>query len=162
MRGLAKKIELQTQPTHDTCTQTCIAMALGVPVADLGVCLGNGTNFEDFGVYLAERGVWMRQCVHMDGKGEAFQQGRVYLITMRSLNKIGIHHAILLDARGEPELKNFDVPSAPERNGWKFFDPNTGREGKQTYEWVWECEAVDFCELRDRSTPGVIAAGEAP
>lgn len=162
MTGLAQLIQHQTQPTPVACTQTCIAMALGIAVADLGVPLENGLNFEDFGVYLAERGVWMRQCVHMDGKGEAFQHGRVYLITVRSLNKINTTHAILLDARGGPELKNYDVGSAPERNGWKFYDPNVGREGKEVWDWVWECQALDFCELRDRGTSGVICVGEPP
>lgn len=155
MSGLAPTIEHQTQPTPRACTATCIAMALGVPVADLGVPLENALDFDEFGVYLAERGVWMRQGIMLNTRGERFQQGGVYLIGVRSLNMVNSDHAVLLDARGQPTNDN-------RKSGWKFFDPNSGRDGKEVYNWVDECVALDFCELRDRSRWGVICVGDRP
>jgi len=155
-QGLAKRIEQQTQPNGASCTQTCIAMALGVPVAELGVPLDNGLDFDDFGVYLAERGVWLRRCIIVDGRGERFQQGCVYIVGVRSLNLIGGDHAVILDARGEATNTN-------PRSGWKFYDPNVGRDGLKVYTWVDDTgQVVDFCELRDRSRWGVVCVGNKP
>lgn len=154
-RGLAAKIEHQTQPTAVSCTATCVAMALGIQVEALGVPLENGLDFEDFGVFLAERGVWMRQGIVIDTKGERFQQGHVYLISVRSLNNLAADHVVLLDARGEPTNSN-------PRSGWIFYDPVQGMDGKKTYSWIDPGQVVDFVELRDRSTSGVITVGCPP
>jgi hypothetical protein len=151
-KGLAPRIEHQTQPTPVCCTATCIAMALGVPVAELGVPLDEAFGFSDFGVYLAERGVWMRPCARSDRYGEEFCSGTVYLLKVRSLNKIGTDHAVLLDTR--PPRKTGQSPHGGEYNeqsGWEFFDPNTGRDGKEVYSWAWEGLTLGFFELRERN-----------
>lgn len=149
---LVNPIVLQQQPTPCSCTATCIAMALGRPVADLGVPLTNALDFDDFGVWLAERGVWMRQGINVNCHGETFRQGHVYLIGVRSQNIICSDHTILADTRGEPTNSN-------PRSGWKFFDPVTGIDGKQVYTWCDPGQVVDFCELRDRSVSGYVCVG---
>jgi hypothetical protein len=162
--GLAKTIQLQTQPTPVSCTATCIAMALGVPVADLGVPLDQAFGFTDFGVFLAERGIWMRHCVRSHRYGEKFMHGTVYLLAVRSLNKIGTDHAVLLDTRPPRKTGLVQDGGGAEYNefsGWQFFDPNTGREDKHSYDWAWEDLTVGFCELRERTqyTIGAPPAG---
>lgn len=142
---LANPIILQTQPTPVCCTATCIAMALGVPVAELGVPLDQSYGTLDFGVYLAERAVWLR---YLD-RGDRFWSGSLYLLTVRSLNKIGTDHAILLDTR---ECTCDDI------DGWcpdcVVYDPNEGREGKEIYHSVWHGHALKACQLKDRAHSG--------
>lgn len=58
----------QTQPTEKTCGQTCVAMVLGVPVADVIREMGSGPTR---GVHLVER---LRLC------GLAAEQQRVHRI----------------------------------------------------------------------------------
>jgi hypothetical protein len=143
---LANPIILQQQPTPVCCTATCIAMALGVPVTDLGGYAGvHAHGLLDFGVYLAERGVWLR---YLD-RGDRFWSGSLYLISVRSLNKIGTDHAILLDTRACV----CDEPDGWCRD-WKVFDPNDGIEGKEVYRAVWETHAIKACQLKDRSNSG--------
>lgn len=145
MQGLANPIVLQTQPTPVCCTATCIAMALGVPVTDLGVRLEDSYGIGDFGVYLAERQVWLR---YLD-RGDRFWSGSLYVVVVRSLNKVGVDHAVLLDTRkcicDEPDGWCKD---------WKVFDPNEGREGKELYRNVWETHAIKSYQLKDRSNSG--------
>lgn len=142
---LSKCIVHQMQPTPVCCTATCIAMALGTPVAELGVRLEDAYGLLDFGVFLAVRGVWLRSC----DRGEPFRKGRLYLLSVRSLNKIGADHALLLDTR-ECECET-DDGWCPH---WKVYDPNEGREGKEYYRTVWEYHAIRACELKDRAGSG--------
>jgi len=152
---LANPIILQRQPTPCSCTATCIAMALGVPVAELGVPLTNALEFEDFGVFLAERGVWMRQGILINTFGEQLRQGHVYILGVRSLNLVTSDHAILADTRGAATNTN-------PRSGWRFYDPLEGVEGKASYGWADHGQILDFCELRDRSISGHVCVGSAP
>lgn len=145
---LADPIVPQTQPTPVSCTATCVAMSLGIPVRDLGVPLDNSLNTEDFGIWYAERGIWMRPGIRINPWGERFTEGRLYLVGVRSLNTVGNDHAILVDTRG---VSAFDC---------KVFDPNAGREGVQLYEWMTELSVVDFHELVQRGTSGYISPGE--
>lgn len=151
---LAAQIVHEMQPTPCSCTATCIAMALGVPVASLGVPLANALDFDDFGVWLAERGVWMRQGININCHGEIFRQGHVYLVGVRSQNIVCSDHTVLADTRAGPSNSN-------PRSGWKFFDPVAGIEGKHAYTWIDPAQVVDFCELRDRSIRGYVCVGSA-
>jgi len=114
-------------------------------VADLGVVLANSLDFDDFGCWLAERGIWMRQGVRINNHGEGYFDRGVYLVGVRSLNIVNSDHAVLLDTRGAATNSN-------PRSGWKTFDPNAGREGIKAYTWVDEHVTLDFCELRQRSS----------
>lgn len=142
---IAKEIRQQTQPTSCSCVATCIAMAIGVPVQEIGISLDRGSTFDDWGVWLARRGVWMRRGIRIDLYGEPFHNGSVYLIGTHSLNIVNSEHAVLLDTRGPRK----EGPNFNERSGWKCFDPNFGREGINVYEWIDEYSTLDFCELRD-------------
>lgn len=143
MMPLVRPIVHQTQPTPVCCTATCIAMALGISVAELDVQLDSAYGLLDFGVYLAERGIWLR---YLD-RGERFWRGSLYLLSVRSLNKIGVDHALLLDTRDctceRPDGWCGD---------WKVYDPNEGREGKEIYNNVWEHHVIKACQLEDRAS----------
>lgn len=153
MLKLAPTIEHQTQPTPLSCTTTSIAMALGIPVLDLvglidkDISIERGYAPEQFAVWLAERGIWMRPlALQAYGRGERFVNGTLYLVGVRSRNSIYTDHCVLLDTR-PPRLEG---EGYNERSGWKTYDPNTGREGKKTFEWVDEYYALDAHELRSR------------
>lgn len=113
-------------------------MALGIPVADLGVRLDKPYDFHHAGLWLAERGIWLRDCVWNGRYGESFRDGSVYIVGIRSLNVIEQDHSVLLDTR---------PPHTENRSGWKFYDPNMGREGKRHTEWIDPNWVMDFCEL---------------
>ena len=133
--NLDAPIKHQQQPNSRSCVPTCIAMALGVPVDQLGVPLDRGYTPEEFGPFLAERGVWLRMMVFMNGRGEGFEKGGVYLLGVRSLNDLEADHALLVDYRG-------DKP--------KLFDPNRGRPDKYFYSTVGAEDTTTFYELRDK------------
>jgi hypothetical protein len=143
---LANPIVHQMQPTPVCCTATCIAMALGIPVTEMGVDLEKAYNFDKTGPWLAERGIWMRPLYFWNGFGERLMPGRVYLVGIRSQNKIGTDHAVLLDTRGAPK------PDGHERSGWLTFDPNEGIEGKNWISWIDEHGLLDAAELVQRNS----------
>jgi hypothetical protein len=145
---LANPIVHQQQPTPNTCTPTCIAMAIGVPVAELGVPINRAYGISEFGVWLAERGIWMRPLMRAYRHGERFIDGTVYLAAVRSQNLIGSDHVVVVDTRGPPER---NASGEIERSGWLCFDPNLGRPDKKVYDWVDEYYALDAYELIERS-----------
>ena len=102
MLKLAETIVHQMQPTNCSCTATCLAMAIGMPVGEMGVDLERPYDFPDAGLWLAERGIWLRVGIINNGRGESFYPGHVYLVGIRSLNMIGTDHTLLLDTRGAP------------------------------------------------------------
>lgn len=144
---LAPQINHQQQPTPVCCSATCIAMAVGEPVESLGINLERAYDFKAFGCWLAEHGLWLRPMLLFQGQGERLHNGALYLIGARSLNNVNSDHAVLLDTRGPRK----EGPNFNERSGWKCFDPNEGREGKQSYTWIDEHLALDACELRQHN-----------
>lgn len=151
---LAATIQLQQQPTPVSCTATCVAMAVGIPVRELGVDLERAYCFDRFGVWFAERSIWMRQGISCNFHGERFRNGSVYLIGALSLNTLRSTHAVLLDTR-QPLQSDY------ERSGWYCYDPNKGRQGKKYYDWIDENEALDFVELLEHD-PRFDRAGSPP
>lgn len=131
-------IVLQQQPTACSCTVTCIAMAIGEPVQSLGITVKRPCGIDQFGVWLAERGIWLERIP----EGAAFLNDAVYLVSARSLNMVGSDHCVLLDTRGRPTNDN-------PRSGWRCFDPNDGREGKKIYQWMDEHHAIRKFRLHD-------------
>lgn len=91
------KIELfgitrQRQPTKDTCVQTCIAMALGVPVANvIDRYGGEAMNQELLTKALTECGVIWNQFT----QGTLLFQGW-YFAVVPSLNRRGMNHQVLV------------------------------------------------------------------
>jgi len=126
---LADPIVHQRQPTDRCCLATCFAMALGIPVEELGINLEQDFEPEQFGPWLAERGIWLR----IGDRGEPLTSG-LYVLGVISLNDKGGEHAILLDGRA---------------GATKVFDPNAGNPGKEHYSStiLLESNMIDFCEL---------------
>lgn len=144
---LATPVKQQTQPTPFSCTATCVAMAVGLPVESMGVVLDNCLDTGDFGVWLAERGIWMRRGIFIDGHGEQFKAGALYMIGVPSLNLTGSTHCVLMDTR---------VPTGEKA---LIFDPNFGRDGLRVYSK--NIAVLDFVELIDRSSP-YVCVGQPP
>lgn len=141
MKVLAETIIHQQQPTPISCTATCIAMALGITVLELGVRLDTAHDIADFGVWLAKRGVWLRVC----DRNERFRAGSLYIISARSFNIVGSDHVLLLDSRPDKAM----AIANEDRDSWWTYDPNDGREGKKIYCRIDEHYAIDSYELKD-------------
>jgi hypothetical protein len=123
-------------------------MAVGIPVAELGVDLKRAYNIDEAAIWLSERGIWLRIAPFWSGYGEKLRDGRLYLVGIRSLNKIGTDHCVLLDTRGEHKVGD----GFHERSHWKTYDPNRGRDDAKFIEWVDEHAAIDFAELHQRDS----------
>lgn len=106
----------QCQPDDHSCNQTCLAMVLGVPVADvLAVFPGDGMSSRE--MYVA-----LDRC-HL--LWDALQFGTfvvdgLYLINVPSLNIEAGGHRVLMDWRGCWDES-------------RLHDPNRGRPGKRFY-----------------------------
>lgn len=82
----------QTQPTGSTCVQTCIAMVLGVPVADVIARYGDEPlNQQRMAHALTECGVVWNQMTN----GTMVHEGW-YMATVPSLNNRGGNHQIMV------------------------------------------------------------------
>jgi hypothetical protein len=154
---LADKIVHQTQPTPTSCTATCVAMSVGIPVGQLGVDLTKSYDFDRAGIWYAERGIWLRIGVRIGGYGERLKGDSLYLVGIRSQNRVGIDHSVFLDTRGERLIGE----GVHERSHWKTYDPNKGNDGKNYIEWVDEHYLLDFAELTQRDNRYVMF-GRAP
>ncbi len=129
---LANPINPQQQPTDRCCVASCIAMAIGIDVHEMGWPLEAEFSIQDFGVYLVGQGVWLRPCIRIGGFGEHLEPNRLYIVSVPSLNDIAGAHCVLHDKRRE----------------WpQVIDPHMGRDGKRVYSYVDESIALDFCEL---------------
>ena len=137
---LATVIQQQTQPTPVSCTHTCIAMALGRPVQSLGLDINRPFHPLTLGYWLAvEWGIWMRRC----DRSEPVMRRAVYVVGIRSQNKVGVDHSVLLDTRQVDPLDD------PAMNG-DWWDPNKGRGDDVV--WVGQvspCSILDMVELID-------------
>lgn len=134
------EIAHQTQPTPLSCTATCIAMAIGVPVDQLRTNLERCTDFWHWGVWLAQRGVWMRRC----RDAEPLRAGELYLLGVRSLNIVNSDHALLLDTR------HLHYSIHPCTTPQRLFDPCRGREGREAYSYICEDMVLEAWTLHDR------------
>lgn len=118
--------KLQQQPCNYSCVPTCIAMAFGVPVADvigdmelIGYKLGKGFNDRQTMHYLSthEIGAYPFMC----GQGQGIVPGH-FLASLPSKNILGVSHSILIHYADEMIT---------------VYDPNNGREG---FEW-WSTDS---------------------
>ena len=108
-------------------------MSVGEPVEQLEVDLHKSHSISEFGVWYAQRGIWLRPCVFSDGHGERFERG-VYLVSVLSANDLATEHCVLLDCRGSRRA---------------VFDPNRDRPDKRSYFAIDETDALGFYELVD-------------
>ena len=82
-------LTLQHQPTPTTCVQTCLAIALGVPVADVLRVFGEqAMNQQALCVALTRCGVLWNQFIHMNSGW--------HFVVVPSLNKRGGLHQVLI------------------------------------------------------------------
>ena len=109
-------IETQ-QPTDHSCVHACISMVTGVPVEDII----DEYSLEDEGMALDQEHVVVDTLgyFHITYHAPVVLQGRVFLVTVPSMNIVGNFHRIVIDAR---------VPDNPH-----VYDPNKGRKGKLCY-----------------------------
>lgn len=114
------EIKLVQQPTADSCTSACLSMLTGIPVneviSDFHHRWKDPNDGYDPSSYLMEKGCPF--IVSRDPFNNFLVWGRVYLLTVPSLNVEGGLHHIVVDVRGEEE---------------KVFDPNEGKEGRRYY-----------------------------
>jgi hypothetical protein len=116
----------QTQPTGCTCVQTCLAMALGAPVADVIARYGDEPmNQQLLCAALTECGFIWNQMV----TGTMVHEGR-YFATVPSLNKRGGFHQILLRWTGadgllvlDPALGNCYAQDGSDLISWSYLTP---------------------------------------
>lgn len=118
-----KELKHQQQPTGNTCTSACLAMLLDEDVSgivdEFHQAWRAGT--ESPATFLKKRGVDF--LVHGDPYDNRLEWGKVFLLTVPSLNIIGGLHHIVIDLRDEV----------------KVLDPNKGKEWKKYYI-SWDAE----------------------
>ena len=129
-----RKIKLQQQPTDNSCTSTCLAMILGVPVDKVILEFHDKylrsaiTPFK----YLSDNGIESEQHRTSD---RILWHGELYLVVVPSLNTVGVTHSIIVDVRFDDYL---------------VFDPNKGKEGKKYYI-PWEDKPSNDLEVPVKS-----------
>lgn len=96
---------LQQQPTPVTCTQTCLAMALDVPVADVIARFGDrGMTHQEFLAALEACRFTYNQFM----LGALIVTG-CYFLTVPSLNVRGGHHKLLIHYDADAGCSGFTV-----------------------------------------------------
>lgn len=117
-----KEIIHQQQPNYDTCTSACLAMVLGTKVDQvIAEFHEDWVNREsDPARYLAAKGV--AHAINCDPYDNCLNWGKLYLITVPSVNMQSSLHHILVDLRrGEDDVR--------------VYDPNQGKQDKSYYVW---------------------------
>lgn len=105
------------QPSDITCVHACLSMITGIPVPDLVERFGNrGLSFDAKATVLVEHGIWP---VNTTFQPHPFDTCGVYIVGTCSLNWPGKMHCIVVEASGD---------------GYTVYDPNEGREGKESYQ----------------------------
>ena len=104
----------QQQPDGQTCGQTCLAMILGVPVADVVKVFGRiGCSTRELYYALDRCALWWNALLY-----EYPMLHGHYIAMVPSLNiEAGTHYVVI----------------RRDENGETVFDPNRGREGKKFY-----------------------------
>lgn len=107
-------ITLQKQPTPSSCSQTCLAMALDVPVEQVIAKFGDrGMSHQEFLAAIAACGFLHNQFLF----GSLIISG-LYWLTVPSLNNRAGSHKVLVDYNADMGCSGFTV-----------YDPST----KETY-----------------------------
>lgn len=111
------KLTLQKQPTPVTCVQTCLAMALGVPVqAVIDIYGSQPMNGMLLSKALNDCHFEWNQLVH----AAPLIASGYYFLTVPSLNKRGAHHQIILHYEADFGCSGLTV-----------FDPSTANTYKE-------------------------------
>jgi hypothetical protein len=137
MYGLTDSPVLQQQACATSCVPTSIAIALGVPVQDildklheLGVSYSSGLDHLETKYLLVSLGIGDLLIPHMD---ISVLDGH-YLVGVPSLNKMGSLHCVFVHVY----------------NGIAtVYDPNTGKDGKESYLYWDTISMISFTKLYD-------------
>lgn len=131
---MMKEIKHQKQGEMD-CVCTCVAMISGVKRKYIRAKYHNRyMNDPDYNVdnILDDLNIKYREC----HKKEDVLLGRVYIVTVPSINMPGYFHQIIIDARinkSKPEIK--------------IFDPNKGKRGRKYYVFTVSGKARNQVKL---------------
>jgi len=92
------------QPDQKSCVSTCVAMLLGVPATGQQLVRFQGDYFDDretASSFLRRKGMKNRALLTED---RTMNFGRVYILSVPSLNNVGGMHAIVVDMRDVMEI----------------------------------------------------------
>lgn len=127
------QIQHQQQPNDSTCNQTCLAMLLGVPVAEVIKVFGDG-GWDTHDMFTALNRCWFRwDALLFDN---LIANGH-YLASVPSLNHLGGGHCIVI---------------VKDENGETVYDPNRGGPSKKFYGYPegesvkWKSELIYVCK----------------
>jgi len=129
-----RSIKLVNQPTPTSCTSACLAMVTGLDVHDIIAEFHDDwhsqkTNPAEF---LKSKG--FEFVTNTNPFSNIMKWGKVYLLSVASLNIQGGLHHIIADMRGDQEV---------------ILDPNNGKDGKKFYTgWSEKSENPLAVELR--------------
>lgn len=134
----------QMQPTGSSCICACVAMLTGKPVEEVvdkyhvhffnnqSITLRDILEEEQFTV---ERG--------SESAGDLLAPGHVYLLTVPSLNLVGLFHEIIVDYREAMDVKVFDP--AQGRKGARFYTLDNAHEDPKSFilaSWIIDYKIV--------------------
>ena len=111
-------IAAQTQPTHTSCTQACLAMVLGAPVEEVLKVYPQPMGQTEMIQALYECGVMF----NVISLGALYFEG-YYLAGVPSLNHPGVTHQVIFECDFTHE----------DGHALHVFDPNFGRDGAKCY-----------------------------
>lgn len=110
------KVNFVQQPSSVTCVHACLAMVTGIPVESLVERFGDrGLAFDSKATVLVENKIWP---VNTTFRDHPFDTCGVYLVGTCSLNLPGKMHCVVVEASSD---------------GYRVYDPNKGRQGKDFY-----------------------------
>ncbi|EIO1437863.1 hypothetical protein LOV73_004075 [Salmonella enterica] len=143
---MMKEIQHQKQGEMD-CVCTCIAMVSGVKRKDIRAKYHDRyMNDPDFNVnnILDDLNIKYREC----HKNEDVLLGKVYIVTVPSINMLGYFHQIIIDARinkSKPEIKIFDPnKGVRERKYYVFTVSGKARNQVKLLSYILDYEILDF------------------
>jgi hypothetical protein len=143
-----KEIKHQMQPTPDTCTSACLAMILDVPVANVVEFFHKDwTDGKTDPAHFLVRNLAKIQ-IHREPYNNTLLFGKVYLLTVPSVNITGRNHHIIVDMR-HGEGKEI------------VYDPNQGRMDCSYYVgWTKGRQEIEQCPLKSWMIDLIIDLGE--
>lgn len=116
-----KEIKLINQPTTNTCASACIAMLADMSINQVLNEFHNKYTSHQITLqgYLLSKGVQITTPMFKPSFPAPLTQGRVYILTVPSLNEQGMFHSIVVDTREGPA---------------KIYDPCEGLVGMKFYQ----------------------------
>lgn len=143
-----RAIKQQLQPTPDTCTSACLAMILDVPVANVVEYFHEDwvAGKTDPALFLARNLAKFQ--IHREPFDNTLEYGKVYLLTVPSINVMSKNHHVIVDMR-HGEGKEI------------VYDPNNGRVDIKYYVgWTKGRQVLEQYPLNSWAIDLIIDLGE--